>query len=841
MKSFINLLILVFLFSVISTLTAQYTSKDLKNGSQKLGKYTLDEWRTVIDTTWGEGLPTDDKLEIFDLFWNTIDEDFGGFHNLDVNWDSLRNIFRPEIEAGVSRGRFSGIMSHLYLALNETHTNVLDLDVYHEELRPGIPLLVCQSGYNYTDNGHFGAGLTPLPDSSLLVYKVIEDHPLGLALGDIVLGYEGIPWKNLYRQLLEAQLPVTSHTEPFWSFDLYVFGGSSDKSTEHIWLTSAGLNWHLFDTIDIVKYGSTDTLHLPTSDLIGLDAQLFCTEQMPIPGVPMPDHSKIDVSWITWGVIEGTQIGYIYVSSWVWQDGDDIAFTHAVNSLIDLQTTGLIIDSRINAGGQTQTANGGFRRLFNFDLDVLKFAERSNPNDHYAMKTVTSGGCSSQYWRLSADQFLYDRPIAVLSGPASWSAGDDNVLLLKFHPMARIFGKPTNTGFTCFKAFGNLNIPFQGWFGQYAPMNSFLADDPDNYLMHVGFDIDEEVWLTQEDVAKGEDTVVKAAMAWINSMIHAYNVKSHSSFITPLIDTLTITSNVANPNNHNINIASIINTLDNILVDSIPMFDDGNHGDSLAGDGLYGSYLNPLSSENVFTISASVTDLDSNYYHLLPNATRFTTIGPVLVEDFYFYGSDTIPNHGDPLLMKIILKNEGTVTTASNISATLTAIDTNAFVTRIINPNYGNIAAGATATTGGFYQIRFNDVEPDSIFAYFKLEIGSEDYVFWTNTISIFMFKDPTGILSREESIPKQFSLNQNYPNPFNPSTTIEFTLPKSEYVKLKVYNILGKEVTTLASNKLNPGNHIYTFDGKNLASGIYYYQLVAGDYREVKKMILLR
>jgi hypothetical protein len=81
----------------------------------------------------------------------------------------------------------------------------------------------------------------------------------------------------------------------------------------------------------------------------------------------------------------------------------------------------------------------------------------------------------------------------------------------------------------------------------------------------------------------------------------------------------------------------------------------------------------------------------------------------------------------------------------------------------------------------------------------------------------------------------------RNYPNPFNPSTTIEFTLPKSEFVELKVYNILGKEVSTLVSNKLNSGNYTYTFDGKNLASGVYYYQISAGDFREVKKMILLR
>ena len=89
--------------------------------------------------------------------------------------------------------------------------------------------------------------------------------------------------------------------------------------------------------------------------------------------------------------------------------------------------------------------------------------------------------------------------------------------------------------------------------------------------------------------------------------------------------------------------------------------------------------------------------------------------------------------------------------------------------------------------------------------------------------------------------VSKIFTLYQNYPNPFNPITNIEFRLPQLEFVTLKIYNMLGKEVSTLVSMKLNPGNHTYTFDGKNLASGIYYYRLVAGEYREVKKMILLK
>ena len=90
-------------------------------------------------------------------------------------------------------------------------------------------------------------------------------------------------------------------------------------------------------------------------------------------------------------------------------------------------------------------------------------------------------------------------------------------------------------------------------------------------------------------------------------------------------------------------------------------------------------------------------------------------------------------------------------------------------------------------------------------------------------------------------SKPLNFSLMQNYPNPFNPSTTIEFTLPKSEFVKVKVYDILGREVSTLVSMKLNQGKHTYTFDGKNLASGIYYYRIEAGNFIQTRKMIYLK
>jgi photosystem II stability/assembly factor-like uncharacterized protein len=85
------------------------------------------------------------------------------------------------------------------------------------------------------------------------------------------------------------------------------------------------------------------------------------------------------------------------------------------------------------------------------------------------------------------------------------------------------------------------------------------------------------------------------------------------------------------------------------------------------------------------------------------------------------------------------------------------------------------------------------------------------------------------------------FKLEQNYPNPFNPSTTIEFTLLRTSEVALKVFNMLGEEITTLASGRLNAGKYIFQFDGSHLASGVYLYRLQVEDYIKSKKMVLMK
>ena len=114
----------------------------------------------------------------------------------------------------------------------------------------------------------------------------------------------------------------------------------------------------------------------------------------------------------------------------------------------------------------------------------------------------------------------------------------------------------------------------------------------------------------------------------------------------------------------------------------------------------------------------------------------------------------------------------------------------------------------------------------------------------------------PIGIKKLYENVPEEFNLFQNYPNPFNPVTKIKFDLPKSNLtlsgakglnVRLIIYDVLGREIATLipplrgGQEGLNPGTYEVEWDGSNYPSGVYFYKLIAGDYTETRKMVLIK
>ncbi|MCB0262916.1 MAG: T9SS type A sorting domain-containing protein [Calditrichaeota bacterium] len=108
------------------------------------------------------------------------------------------------------------------------------------------------------------------------------------------------------------------------------------------------------------------------------------------------------------------------------------------------------------------------------------------------------------------------------------------------------------------------------------------------------------------------------------------------------------------------------------------------------------------------------------------------------------------------------------------------------------------------------------------------------DHFSWTGTGIVAIDDD-------QPAVAKAFSLEQNYPNPFNPETRIRYSVPKSANVTLSVYNLVGQKVAVLVNETQASGTYEISFDASHLSSGVYFYQLQAGEFSNVRKMLLTR
>jgi hypothetical protein len=469
------------------------------------GNFTETDWAALIDATWGPGLSQPDDIALWTEFWTHVDNTFPCFPGLDTNvWSDVWDRYYPEILDTVSRGRLCAMTLHGSRALRESHTYTEDQGVVQTQMTPGVPLMHVGA---WGVNDHFGAGLTVMPDSSLLVYKVVDNHPLGLVPGDLVLGYDGTPWKEIYPELLAAELPLTGY---WW--------GSNEYSYEYSFLVCAGQNWHLFDTIDVVKYGTGDTLHLGTDALVGQDMTLWATEQMDIPGVELPDTRIGEV--VSWGVVEGTRTGYIYSTGWFPSDNAGIVNAQWQTALDSLENhydvTGLILDFRTNYGATFSFAPTLARF---FDSTFLPTGVHIRCGDHFDLCDYS--GLDYLFHIFGAGTPAWDGPIAILTGPGAVSGGDFYPMILSKHELAKVFGRPSSSAFN---AVSGYSLPQPGWNHRISVLSAFLTGDPNHHITRDPFPDDpvhfpwvdyEEVWLTPEGVAEGRDDVVETAMAWL--------------------------------------------------------------------------------------------------------------------------------------------------------------------------------------------------------------------------------------------------------------------------------------------------------------------------------------
>lgn len=140
----------------------------------------------------------------------------------------------------------------------------------------------------------------------------------------------------------------------------------------------------------------------------------------------------------------------------------------------------------------------------------------------------------------------------------------------------------------------------------------------------------------------------------------------------------------------------------------------------------------------------------------------------------------------------------------------------------------------------------YGAVHPNNLYdAATALAVDSQNNVYVTGgsigDYATVKYSQLIGIIQISNEIPNVYKLGQNYPNPFNPMTNVKFQMPNEAFVKLIVFDVLGREIETLVNEELKPGTYEITFDGSNLPSGLYFYKLTAGNYNDTKKMILIK
>lgn len=311
-------------------------------------------------------------------------------------------------------------------------------------------------------------------------------------------------------------------------------------------------------------------------------------------------------------------------------------------------------------------------------------------------------------------------------------------------------------------------------------------------------------------------------------------------------DTLKLSAQISNPENHQVTVHALIQGRNSPFIDSLQLFDDGLHNDSLASDNIFGGikWLDEL-DEDYFDIKLRTTDS----VELLTtfNVGHFTTIGPVVFNYFTIIGSDTIANPGDRIYFKLALTNNGSTTTANGITGSVSVDDTCVVISGssgISIRSFGDIEAGESATNQGNYSLDINDTCLPDNDVVLHLSIASEGHYFWSDSFTVHVY--PLGIAGEEGVLPEVYTLNQNYPNPFNPTTTISYSLDKDSEVEVNIFDISGKLITTLRNKYQTQGEHSITWNGidasgSKVGAGVYFYQMKAGDFVGTKKMVLVK
>lgn len=450
-----------------------------------------------VDVYWGDAPSAETRLAIFDELWENLAQGYAAFSVLDLDWDEVRERYRPQIAAATGYGRFYQLLSWMNAELEDAHTSLVSYGICSTPLAWRPPFFRPDQW-----SSAIGACVTPLDDGRLLVYRAADDNPAGLAPGDEIVGYDGAPWAELLPEIDSWELPLCGSV------------GSANRVMEWMRLSSVTANPHLFAGLDVRRYGAAEVETIPTDGLLGYESRVSCTDQLPVEGVAFPwvtdeegSEAGTDASW---GVIAGTNIGYIYMYSQylVWLDLpaalEDLAGTDA-----------LIIDQRYNHGGWPSP--DAFDLLFDHPVENLwNCAERDPAAGDY---TTLAPNDYDWYYIEGDPESAYPGPIAVLQGPHAVSGGDLFPYAMSKSDAVRRFGRITHGSYGCRYDFWDPDPHINDLRSSYT--GCMFLDENLGAMQKWENHPDEEIWLTADDVANGTDTVVNAARAWLEAQLAA--------------------------------------------------------------------------------------------------------------------------------------------------------------------------------------------------------------------------------------------------------------------------------------------------------------------------------
>ena len=331
-----------------------------------------------------------------------------------------------------------------------------------------------------------------------------------------------------------------------------------------------------------------------------------------------------------------------------------------------------------------------------------------------------------------------------------------------------------------------------------------------------------------------ENLYSNLVFAWgpgiIENPPYVKNFQINKRYFNSVSDTLQINAYEYNPDEHESEIKALVYHEDSLINEIIL-----NKGESYYN----GEWQINSVNEDFYNLRLKQygKNIPSNFY---TKSVKFTTVGPLkLVLDSLIIESIAADKF---ILHNIGLVNNSAATTIKKAAANISTNDT--IVTKYYykTAQYGDLAPGKSKFISNPFAFQVSSNQ-DSI--EFQIDISTNGEIYWSGKLTAYL--PVVGIKENVAEIPIRFNLYQCYPNPFNPSTKIKYSIPSSvethgdASVQLKVYDVLGREVAILVNEEKKPGEYEVEFNASNLPSGVYFYQLKAGEFIQTKKMVLLK